>query len=106
MTEAATNPSGHVTSDRQLARNTFWNILGTGSPMLVAVVCIPILIRGLGKDRFGVLTLAWALIGYANLFEFGLGRALTQLVASKLGARRTEDIPALAWTSLVLMLVL
>jgi O-antigen/teichoic acid export membrane protein len=54
--------------------------------MLVAVFCIPILIGGLGKDRFGVLTLAWAVIGYASLFDLGLGRALTQLVAKKLGA--------------------
>src|SRR5260370_28266184 len=74
--------------------------------MIVAVFCIPVLIRGLGKDRFGVLTLAWALIGYASLFDLGLGRALTQLVAKKLGAGEEREIPSLAWTSLLLMLLL
>jgi len=74
--------------------------------MVVAVFCIPILIRGLGKERFGVLTLAWTLIGYASLFDFGLGRALTQLVAKKLGAGEEREIPTLAWTSLLLMLLL
>jgi O-antigen/teichoic acid export membrane protein len=74
--------------------------------MVVAVFCIPILIRGLGKERFGVLTLAWVLIGYAGLFDLGLGRALTQLVAGKLGAQQDREIPALAWTSLVLMTLL
>src|ERR1700721_1064989 len=59
--------NGHLTSGRLLARNTIWNLLGSGAPMIVAVFCIPILIRGLGTDRFGVLTLAWALIGYASL---------------------------------------
>src|SRR5216683_6104988 len=106
MTETAKNHNGHLTSGRLLARNTVWNLLGSGAPMLVAVFCIPILIRGLGKDRFGVLTLAWALIGYASLFDLGLGRALTQLVAKKLGTGEEKEIPSLAWTSLLLMLLL
>src|SRR4029077_5554097 len=97
---------GQLTSGRLLARNTLWNLLGNGAPMLVAVFCIPILIRGLGKERFGVLTLAWTLIGYASLFDFGLGRALTQLVAKKLGAGEEREIPTLAWTSRLLMLLL
>jgi O-antigen/teichoic acid export membrane protein len=98
--------NGHLTSGRLLARNTVWNLIGNGAPMIVAVVCIPILIHGLGTDRFGVLTLAWALIGYASLFDLGLGRALTQLVARKLGAGEEREIPSLAWTSLLLMLLL
>jgi len=98
--------NGHLTSGRLLARNTIWNLLGNGAPMAVAVFCIPILIRGLGKEQFGVLTLAWALIGYASLFDLGLGRALTQLVARKLGAGEEREIPSLAWTSLLLMLLL
>ena len=96
----------HLTSGRLLARNTIWNLLGNGAPLLVAVACIPILIRELGKDRFGVLTLAWALIGYASFFDLGLGRALTQLVAHKLGAGNEDEIPSLAWTSLLLMILL
>src|SRR5216683_6263083 len=106
MTETAKNHNGHLTSGRLLARNTVWNLLGSGAPMLVAVFSIPILIQGLGKERFGVLTLAWALIGYASLFDLGLGRALTQLVAKKLGAGEEREIPSLAWTSLLLMLFL
>ena len=111
MSETADNfkgsgHNGHLTSGRLLAKNTVWNLLGSGAPMIVAVFCIPILIKGLGTDRFGVLTLAWALIGYASLFDLGLGRALTQLVARKLGAGEEREIPSLAWTSLLLMLLL
>jgi O-antigen/teichoic acid export membrane protein len=106
MTSPSQIPNGHLTSGRLLARNTVWNLIGNGAPMIVAVVCIPLLIRGLGKDRFGVLTLAWVLIGYASLFDLGLGRALTQLVARKLGAGEGREIPSLAWTSLLLMLLL
>jgi O-antigen/teichoic acid export membrane protein len=105
MAENTTNSGNlHLTSGRLLARNTVWNLIGSGAPLIVAVFSIPILIHGLGKDRFGVLTLAWALIGYASLFDIGLGRALTQLVAKKLGSGENHEIPTLAWTSLLLML--
>lgn len=99
-----TKNNANLTSGRLLARNTVWNLIGNGAPLLLAVFCIPILIRGLGKERFGVLALAWALIGYASLFDMGLGRALTQLVAQRLGSGEDHEIPALAWTSLLLML--
>jgi O-antigen/teichoic acid export membrane protein len=104
MAENTTNGNLHLTSGRLLARNTVWNLIGNGAPLIVAVFSIPILIHGLRKDRFGVLTLAWALIGYASPFDIGLGRALTQLVAKKLGSEENHEIPALVWTSLLLML--
>jgi O-antigen/teichoic acid export membrane protein len=106
MTQSPQNRSLHLTRGRLLARNVIWNLIGNGAPMIVAVFSIPILIRSLGKDRFGVLTLAWALIGYASLFDLGLGRALTQLVAKKLGAGEDHEVPTLVWTSLLLMLLL
>src|SRR5205814_7705655 len=106
MTDTARKHNGHLTSGRLLARNTVWNLVGSGGPMVVAIFCIPVLIRGLGTDRFGVLTLTWAVIGYANLFDLGLGRALTQLVASKLGAGKEHEVPTLVWTSLLLMALL
>jgi O-antigen/teichoic acid export membrane protein len=99
----ASDISRSLTSGRLLARNTLWNLLGQGAPLLVAIVAIPILIHSLGTDRFGVLTLAWVIIGYFSLFDLGLGRALTQLVARRLAAQTHEGTPALVWTALVLM---
>lgn len=104
MAETASNPNLHLTSGRLLARNTIWNLIGNGAPLIVAVFSIPVLIHGLGKERFGVLALAWALIGYASLFDIGLGRALTQEVAKKLGAGEDHEVPRVVWTSLLLML--
>lgn len=91
---------------RTLTRNTIWNLLGQGAPMVVAIFAIPTLIKGLGIDRFGILSLAWMFIGYFSLFDLGLGRALTKLVAEKIGAGEEKEIPSLAWTSLFLMAAL
>jgi O-antigen/teichoic acid export membrane protein len=95
-----------LTQGSLLARNTIWNLSGQIAPLVVAIFAIPLLIKGLGTDRFGVLTLAWVVIGYFSLFDLGLGRALTQLVAKKLGAQQEVEIPALVWISLVLMLIM
>ena len=77
--------AGRLTSGPTLARGVVWNALGQGLPLVAALFAVPILIDVLGTDRFGVLTLAWIAIGYFGLFDLGLGRALTQLVAGSLG---------------------
>src|SRR5215472_7625436 len=79
------DPAVRLTSGHLLARNSVWNLAGQILPLLVAVVSIPVLVRGLGTDRFGILLIAWAVIGYFGIFDFGISRALTQLVARRLG---------------------
>jgi O-antigen/teichoic acid export membrane protein len=106
MAETSTNGNLHLTSGRLLARNTIWNLLGQILPMVVGIVTIPLIIRGMGVERFGVLSLAWVVVGYFSLFDLGLGRALTKFVADKLGTIDEHVIPSLAWTSLLLMLIL
>jgi O-antigen/teichoic acid export membrane protein len=55
-----------------LARNTLFNLIGQGLPLVVAVVTIPFIIQGLGIDRFGLLSLAWVVLGYFAIFDSGL----------------------------------
>ena len=64
-----------------MLRNTLYNLLGLGLPLFVAIVTIPFLIASLGVERFGILTLIWAVVSYFGLFDLGLGRALTRHLA-------------------------
>ncbi len=93
-------------SRKLLARNSLLNILGSVLPLLVGLVAIPLLIRGIGTERFGVLSLVWMFVGYFSLFDLGLGKAITKLVAEKIGTNQEYCIPQLVWTSALLMLVL
>ncbi|PTB20217.1 flippase [Trinickia symbiotica] len=86
-----------------VSRNIALNVSGPVLPFLMAGVCIPILIRGIGTDRFGLLTIAWTVIGYFSLFDFGLGRSLTWQVSRRLGERRAGEIPHLVRGALILM---
>lgn len=97
------NPHKQLTSGRLLAKNVLWNLLGYSAPLLIAIFAIPLLIKGLGVDRFGLLTIAWVIIGYFSLFDLGIGRALTQLLSSKLGSYDGQDVPELIWTSVSLL---
>lgn len=71
-----------------IVRNSFLSLLALVLPLLVGVVTVPGIIQGLGLERFGVLTLVWAVIGYASLFDLGIARALTHRVAQLHGQRR------------------
>jgi O-antigen/teichoic acid export membrane protein len=75
-----------------IRKNTVWNLIGTGAPFLLGAITIPYLIKWTGVERFGVLTLVWILIGYFSLFDFGLGRALTQTVAKKIAEEKIEEV--------------
>ena len=62
-----------------------WNAAGLAAPLVVALLCVPPLLQRLGTERFGLLALAWALTAVSGLFDLGIGRATTRLVAAQLG---------------------
>lgn len=91
---------------RRILLNASMNGVGQVAPMLLGVFAVPILIKGLGVERFGLLTLSWTLIGVFALFDFGLGRAITQSVSSALASGRHEDVEEIFDTGLISILML
>jgi len=89
----------------EVARNTLWNLAGQVGPLVVGLAAIPLLIRQLGTDRFGVLTLVWVAIGYLSLFDLGIGRALTHVVAARRGRGTAAEAVPLVWTGLGFMVL-
>ncbi len=94
-----------MTAFRRVLSNTGWNLVANVLPLLAAVLAMPWLAQQLGIERFGLLTLAWVLIGYFGLFEFGLGRALTKFVAERHGRADAADLPAVCSTAVALAAV-
>ena len=100
VTEASRAPALKI-GGKVLARNTVLNVAGQVIPLLVGVATMPYVIRHLGPDRFGLLSLAWVVVGYFALFDLGIGPATTKFVAELLGKGEIEKLPALVWTALV-----
>lgn len=88
-----------------LSKNTLWNIVGNVTPLLLGALSIPYLIRYLGMERFGILTLMWAIVGYFSLFDFGLGRGVTQQVANALGDGRSNEAPQIIKVGVIFTLL-
>ena len=71
-------------------------------PALAGVVAVPLLIDGMGLDRFALLTLVWVVAGHASAFDLGMGSALTHAVAERIGRGRPGEVPGVVGAALVL----
>jgi O-antigen/teichoic acid export membrane protein len=93
-----------LTNDRLLKRNVILNLFGWALPAVAALGSIPLLARGLGPARFGMVALAWSSVSIFSLFDFGLGRALTRIVAERLASHRDGEIADIVWSASWLLL--
>lgn len=89
-----------------VARNAGWNLLGALLPIPVAVFCIPVLVGHLGVERFGVLGIAWMVLGYFGMFDFGLAQSTTRFLSASIARGELGRLRALAVRSLLLHVVL
>ena len=79
------------------------NLAGEAAPFSVAIIAIPILIHGIGIDRYGVLTLIMLAVGYFGVFNLGLGSAASKFIADAAASGDHREIPGFFWTSLLFM---
>jgi len=84
-----------------LAKNALLNLASQMIPIPVVLITFPILFRELGPDRFGFLSLLWAILGYLILLELGLTPATTKHVAESLAGGRNDEVSRIVWTAAV-----
>jgi len=80
--------------------------MGTVVPMFAALLAVPWLMRYLGQERLGVLSLIWVVVGYFSFLDMGLGRAVTVAVASlRVGGQqaRSDEMHVLGSASALLL---
>lgn len=82
----------------RLASSTLLVLLADGFPMAVGLAVLPVLSHAAGDQRLGVLMLAWTLVVYLGQLDLGLSRAITQMIAQRLGRNDLESTAAIAWT--------
>jgi O-antigen/teichoic acid export membrane protein len=98
--------SQHQHKRSVVAKNSVFNLFGLILPMLVGVLTIRYLVRGLGTDGYGILSIAYMVLGYFSIFDLGLSRATVKFVAENAAPENAHKIPELVWTSLALLLAL
>ncbi|MEN3296046.1 MAG: hypothetical protein V7642_5299 [Burkholderiales bacterium] len=55
-----------------LLRNSLWNLTGSALPMVVALATVPLLIKALGVEGYGIVTLVGSVIGYFAVLDVNL----------------------------------
>ena len=75
-----------------MARNAGLNLVASIIPLPLALIAIPLLLRGIGIEKFGILTIAWALIGYAGFLDLGICRAITKFCAESFEFVRARKV--------------
>ena len=88
----------------KLLRNSSYALLGSIVPTLVSIVTVPFYISAIGAERYGVLAIAWLVLGYFGASDLGIGRAITQRISAMRGESRAAMAGAV-WSALVSMIV-
>ncbi|MFN8882348.1 MAG: oligosaccharide flippase family protein, partial [Alphaproteobacteria bacterium] len=104
MAEAQPAGAAERAGGRRLVSGILWNGLGRGLPLLLALAVTPFLVAALGVERWGLFTLALALIGIFGVFDLGLGMALTRGVSEKLGTGAVDEARAMIGATLLALL--
>jgi len=73
-----------------IKKNILWSFLSGVLPLLVGVFIFPLIVHAYGTERFGILAISWALVGYFSLFDMGLSRALTQVISDRVAKKLDE----------------
>lgn len=80
-------------------RDGLINYLGPLAAGLAGLVLVPLLLRGLGTELYGLWIAAYALTGMVSGFDFGLGVNITREVAATLGGGSREAAAQFVWSA-------
>lgn len=71
------------------------NLAGALIPIVIALGTVPLYLHAIGTARYGIVSVAWILLGYFGFLDFGLSRASANALARVGHGTRAERAPIL-----------
>lgn len=90
---------GHT---RGIGQNSIFNLLTQVVVSVVAFLAIPFIIRRLGTEQYGLLSLLWLLVGYFGILDAGISQSSTKYISEELGRNDKEAAAGVARSSFFL----
>lgn len=73
--------SRSASKEGTFGQNASLSVVAWSVSTIAAFVCVPVTVRGLGADAYGLMALVTALTGYIGLLDIGLGQALIRYLS-------------------------
>ncbi len=89
-----------------VARNSLLNLCNETWTFLVVFAAMPILVRILGKEGFGLFSLAWVILGYMAILDLGVSRAATKFISEHLSQQQLSSVERVCRTAITSNLIL
>jgi len=91
-----------MNKESPLIRNVAYNFLSQVWFLVLPLAASPYIVRQLGVDAFGVLSLASAVIGYLAILDLGMGTATIKYIADYYAEGDFQSIAKVIGTSIVI----
>jgi O-antigen/teichoic acid export membrane protein len=88
---------------RSIGLNTGYQVGAQIAPACAAVISIPVLLRHLGPESFGIMSIFSTALMYFAMLDLGLGRAATRFISQSLEGERWEDMRRYFWGSVLML---
>lgn len=73
--------SGSQLNPSKIVSDSVSNFAGILVPFFVALATVPLAIKGLGEERYGLLSIVWVILTYLSLLDFGVSKASSKFLA-------------------------
>jgi len=83
--------------------NTMWSAVAQVVVMLVNLLIVPLFIKNMGSDLYGIWIISAAILGYVNIFDFGFTQGLQKYVAEARDKECVKELSEVIVSGLVLL---
>ncbi len=87
---------------RSFARNSVLNFVSNVLVLGIAFLTLPLIVGRLGEELFGLLAILWLFLGYANVFDVGMGQATVKFLAESVGAEDRQSSNGIVGASVLI----
>jgi O-antigen/teichoic acid export membrane protein len=90
----------------RLAWNSLLTLASRGLTLVLGLVFVPLLIRSLGMELYGLLAITWMVLGQLGWMDLGFSAACTRFVSHALARHDPSGAARWAWTSMAAQAVI